>query len=235
MTPYPPTLPPDLDDLTAVAAHDWAAFQCLDHVDTHWRRPGWTDGRTSYHWMLTFGGCRELADHTTRLRHAVPAAGYDFVDATALHLTIGRVGFTDELTERQALDAAAAAHGAAFPPKFGLAFGPLTGSRGAIRYSVAPWSSLLAVHAALTDATRAVLGRQCVMDTATFRPHVSIAYAHTRLPTAVVVNRLRAWRSVVGPTVPIVGVDLVRLQRVGRTYCYDTIAAVPLGAVRPLR
>jgi 2'-5' RNA ligase len=229
LSAFPVESPADLDDLDTIAAHDWSAFRALSHVDTHWQRPGWTPGRSSYHWMVTFEGHPAVADHVRRCRSAVPSAGYDLAAADSVHLTIGRMAFTDHLSESAAREVARSALAIdSRPGYFDMTFGPLTGSRGAVRFSVAPWSPLLAVHAFLTDITRSTLGEQCVMDTATFRPHVSIAYAHSLLPAAAVASRLVDWRGVVGPTVRVDAVGLVRLERVERSYRYRTLERVPL-------
>jgi 2'-5' RNA ligase len=229
---FPRECPADLDDLDTVAAHDWSEFQALSHVDTHWQRPGWTPGRSSYHWMLTFEGHPPVIDHVLRCRPAVPSAGYDLAAADSVHLTIGRIGFTDDLSDATARVVARSAIAADSRPRpFDMVFGPLTGSRGAIRFSVGPWSPLLALHAFLAGVTRGELGERCAMDTATFRPHVSIAYAHTRIPAATVASRLRGWREVAGPTVRIDAVGLVCLERVERSYRYRTLERVPLSDI----
>ena|GEM_PF-659586 len=229
MSAFPREPPADLDDLDTVAAHDWSEFQALSHVDTHWERPGWTSGRSSYHWMATFEDHPEVAEHVRRCRPSVPSAGYDLAAVDSVHLTIGRLAFTDDVSEAAAREVARSARVVdSRPGSFDLVFGPLTGSRGAIRFSVAPWSPLLAVHAFLTGITRSALGERCVMETATFRPHVSIAYAHARMSIDAVVSRLGDGRGVVGPTVRVDTVGLVRLERVGRSYRYRSLERVPL-------
>ena len=228
MTAFPPELPPDLDDLDVIAGHDWSAFLALRHVDTHWQRPGWTPGRSSYHWMVTFTGCDAVHEHVAHSQRAVPTA-YDRVEVESVHLTLGRVAFTDEVPEATALQAAQTAQRARpRPTAFEIRFGPLTGSRGAIRFSVGPWTPLLAVHTFLASVTREVLDGRCVMDTHQFRPHVSIAYAHSRIPVTDVAAGLREWRAVSGPTVQVTAVELVRLERVDRSYRHHTLERVPL-------
>ena len=246
MSAFPPNFPADLDDLAAIAENDWAAFRALRHMDTHWRRPGWTPGRRSYHWMVTFdggdhgsgdldGGAGERGDaigqHVARVQEAVPSAGFDLVPVAGVHLTVGRVGFADELPVQTAMAVGAHAQQAANrPPAFELAFGPLTGSRGAIRFSLGPWTPLVELHRFLAGATRAVLGERCVMDTASFRPHVSIAYAHTRVPVPEVVAALDPVRAVPGPRVVVRWASLVGLERVDRSYRHRTLLRVELPA-----
>ncbi|MCY7341511.1 MAG: hypothetical protein LH603_06590, partial [Pseudonocardia sp.] len=127
---FPPALPADVDDLSSIWANDWAAFRALNGMDTHWQRPGWTPGRRSYHWMLTFEDAQDVQSHVTACQRGLPADGLDLVEPAAVHLTLGRVGFTDELPLNSALAAAAAARqhtdGLA---EFGLRIGPVSGAR----------------------------------------------------------------------------------------------------------
>jgi len=228
---FPPALPADVDDLSSIWANDWAAFRALNGMDTHWQRPGWTPGRRSYHWMLTFEDAQDVQSHVTACQRGLPADGLDLVEPAAVHLTLGRVGFTDELPLNSALAAAAAARqhtdGLA---EFGLRIGPVSGSRGAVRFSVAPWSSLLRLHAALFSATRGVLGEACVMDTATFRPHISIAYARQPVPIETMIRALEPLRSRPGPSLVIDQVSLVRLERVDRSYTFCPIERIDLAS-----
>lgn len=224
VTPFPPQLPADLDDLSVIARNDREAFLGIGHMDTHWCRPGWADGRRSYHWMLAFGEVETaptgaLADYVARAQKVVPSAGFDLVAAAGVHLTLGRVGFIDELPERVAMEVAEHAQRLEDPPHaFELTFGPLTGSRGAIRFSVGPWTPLLHLHRFLTAATRQVLGQRCVMHTPSFRPHVSIAYANTHVPVHDVAAALAGAPALAGPRVGIRQVSLVEMERVGRSY-----------------
>lgn len=226
-TPFPRDRPSDLDDPDRIAEHDWAAFRALDHVETHWQRPGWTVGRRSYHWMLTFEGHERFARHVARCQDLVPAGGFDPVAAPAVHLTLGRIGFTDEVSELE-LDAVRRATTPGGPSGFDLQIGPLTASRGAVRFSVAPWTPLLAVHEFLTAATAEVLGHRCVMATEAFRPHISIAYANARAEVDDVAAALARGRRLRGPRVRVDAVSLVVLERLHREYRMSLLGRVPL-------
>jgi hypothetical protein len=109
---------------------------------------------------------------------------------------------------------------------FRLEIGPLAGSRGALRFSVSPWSSLLAMHQELGEATAQALGSQPVMDTSRFRPHLSIAYANTRVPLAFLRTSVRELRKLAPITVSVSDVSLVELWRDGRTYRFSEVARV---------
>lgn len=233
MTPFPRNHPPDLDDLRSIADHDWAAFRNLHRMETHWQRPGWTVGRRSYHWMLTFDGYGQLARHVTRCQQVVPAIGFDLVDTAAVHLTLGRIGFTDEV-RRPALSAVLrkVADACERPSAFDLEIGPITGSRGAIRFSVGPWTPLLTVHAFLATATSAALGSVGVgvgvMDTDSFRPHLTIAYANASHDVEEVAAELVRSREVQGPRLRIGAVSLVLLERLPRAYRITVVEQFPL-------
>lgn len=234
MTAFPQDLPDDLDEPARIWEHDWSAFTALDHMDTHWRRPGWTPGRRSYHWMLTFDD--DSADHVVeveryveQIQRAVPAEGFDLVAAGSVHLTLGRIGFVDETPQAVALEVVAHAEGRGQRPSaFTLRLGPVSGSRGAVRLSVSPWTPLLTLHAFLAAATQDVLGRWCVMDTAAFRPHVGIAYANTRVPAPEIVSVLEPLRGLRGPQVRVRSVSLVELERVDRSYRHRTLRRLAL-------
>ncbi|MGD9530194.1 2'-5' RNA ligase family protein [Pseudonocardia sp.] len=230
MTAFPPQPPADLDDPRAIADNDWAAFRTLDHMNTHWRRPGWTNGRRSYHWLLTFEEADELRDHVRRCQDMLSFDSLDPVRPETVHVTLGRVAFTDEVRRRDALaaaDLAAPLLERVLP--FTLQVGPPAGSQGAVRFSVSPWRPVLAVHELLATATRTVLGDRCVMATAELRPHISIAYANANLPTRSLVPALTAARALIGPRIRIDAVSLVELMRVDRSYRYERLRRVPLG------
>jgi 2'-5' RNA ligase len=120
------------------------------------------------------------------------------VPLDALHLTLGRVGFTDAVSTVAVHDAVdRAAQNCRELKAFELAVGPTAGSAGAIRFSVAPWPPLLELHQYLSRATRSALGEQCAMDTSSFRPHLSVAYSNKALPISAyypLFSRYGPWR-----------------------------------------
>lgn len=234
---FPPRPPDDVDDHDCVAATDWAAFCALDQMDTHWNRPGWRPGRQSYHWMITFEE-DELVEHVRACQNDLIQAGLvphslDLVAPDAVHLTIGRVAFTDEISYEEARTISADAAARSSMPdeslfSFDLRIGPLTGSRGAIRFSVSPWTPLLALHAYLTTITEKCLGARSVMNTDTFRPHIGIAYAHSTIGLDRVRPVLENLRSRIGPTVPVRRASLVQMERDGHSYIYREMSGFDL-------
>ncbi|MCY7341510.1 MAG: hypothetical protein LH603_06585 [Pseudonocardia sp.] len=69
-----------------------------------------------------------------------------------------------------------------------------------------------------------------MMDTATFRPHISIAYAHQPVPIETMIRALEPLRSRPGPSLVIDQVSLVRLERVDRSYTFCPIERIDLAS-----
>ena len=159
MSVFPAELPASLDDPEVIREHDWQAFRQLTYMENHWDRPGWNPGRRSYHWMLTFDGADEVQQLVKRCQAQLPATKLDPVPLDALHLTIGRIGFTDEVTETSVRVIAEEATRHLDLKPFVLSVGPLAGSSGAARFSVAPWSPLHELHQQLISAAGAALAR----------------------------------------------------------------------------
>lgn len=228
MSTFPSGMPEDIDNAASISVHDWQAFRQLAIMENHWQRPGWLSGRRSYHWMLSFHDADEVQRLAKQCQAQLPSVGLDLVPLDALHITIGRIGFTDELAATT-IDAVVST---AIPRCQGLSslaltIGPVAGSKGAIRFSIAPWSPLLALHRELSVATRAVIGDRCVMNTAEFRPHLSIAYANTTVPVESLLSTLERLRSLPPASARVREVGLVELRREGRAYRYDVMAKVP--------
>jgi 2'-5' RNA ligase len=227
---FPAQPPASLTDPAVIREHDWNAFSQLSAMSNHWERPGWRPGRRSYHWLLAFDGEPALAGLAYRCQQALRHLPLDLVPLEALHLTLGRVGFIDELAPQRA-DAVAQAVSERCDglPAFPLAIGPLAGSRGAVRFSVAPWDGLVEIHRRLRTAASDVLtGGRPVGDIDSFRPHVSIAYCDRKLPAAPVVRAVTPLRRLVPVTVHVHALNLVVLRREGRAYRWQVHTTVPL-------
>ena len=227
---FPAEPPPSLTDPAVIRKHDWNAFYQLPTMTNHWERPGWQPGRRSYHWLLAFHDEPALVDLANRCQQALRHLPLDPVPLDSLHLTLLRVGFTDELApQRVDAVAQAVADRCGGLPVFPLAVGPLAGSRGAIRFSVTPWNALVEIrrrlHAAVNDAlnSRPPVGRAD-----SFRPHVSIAYCDRDLPAAPVVRAVAPLRRLAPVTVQIGTLSLVVLRREGRAYRWRVYTTVPL-------
>jgi len=227
---FPAEPPPSLTDPAVIRKHDWNAFSQLPAMTNHWERPGWRPGRRSYHWLLVFDDEPALADLTDRCQQALRHLPLDPVPLDSLHLTLLRVGFTDELTPLRAdAVAQAVANQCGGLPAFPLTIGPLAGSRGAIRFSVTPWNGLVEIRRRLHVAVNGALnGGPRVGRVDSFRPHVSIAYCDHDLPAAPVAQAVAPLRRLAPVTVQIGALSLVVLRREGRAYRWQVYTTVPL-------
>ncbi|MBB5958895.1 hypothetical protein FHS29_005504 [Saccharothrix tamanrassetensis] len=142
MTAFPSRLPDDLDDVDVIRSHDWKSFFSLDRMQNHWVRPEWPSGRRAYYWMLPFDGT-ELVQLAKQCQARLEHQRFDLVPLDALHLTVGRVGFVNQVAAEVAATAANAARKRCLRlSPFKVEIGPLARSRGALRFSVSPWSAL---------------------------------------------------------------------------------------------
>ena len=222
--PFPADLPADIDDPDLIAVNDWAAFEKVDEMVNHWDRPGWHDGRRSYHWLLSFAEDEELSAMAQECFQACSSFAFDQVPLDALHLTIRRVGFTDEI-EPSALSAIADRVDAycAGRASCALTVGPLTASRGAMRFSVAPWSALFEIYDAVGSAYQWATGRSLPAALESFRPHVSIAYSRRRQEAAPIRRAVGRYRSLPRVVCREPKLELVELRREPAAYRWQVL------------
>ncbi|MFD7222923.1 2'-5' RNA ligase family protein [Streptomyces sp. NPDC059892] len=209
-----------------IAAHDWASFGTVREMTNHWDRPGWTDTTRAYYWMLTFPDTPPLIEHARRCQLALQRLGFDNIDERGLHITLGRIGAVHE-TAATDLDDLMASLYEVRPEAFTLRAVPLTASRGAIRYSVAPWKPIVELHAALSTAGAAV-GLPPRRPTSSLRPHLGIAYCNRSMRAGVVREAVRPLRDLDGVDIRVPGVQLVELRREARAYRWEVIHTVEL-------
>jgi 2'-5' RNA ligase len=164
-----------------------------------------------------------------RCQDAIADLSLDLVPANSMHLTMGRLAFTDEISARQADGAAGAARElcAGMSP-FDLAVGPLAGSRGAVRLSVSPWRELLELHQRLHHAAT-IVGVAPPSNSASFRPHISIAYNNHIRPAAPVIEAVASLRSLAPVRASVAEAQLVILRRDGKAYRWEPLASVQIG------
>lgn len=228
-SPFPADLPSSLTDPEIIRAHDWAAFQALDTMRNHWDRPGWDAGQQYYYWFLTFNNPAlvELAKSGQKLLKDLP---FDPVPLDGLHLTIARVGSADQISPTCASDVLATARRAisGLAP-IQLTIGPLTGSRGAVRFTVAPWGPLLDIHDRLLGATEEVLGRSHGHPRGHIRPHVGIAYCNGSTKVKPVVELLNSRCETPTVTVEVSAIEFVVLRREVREYRWARYDLLSLG------
>ncbi|WP_109506835.1 2'-5' RNA ligase family protein [Nocardioides speluncae] len=224
--PFPPDLPRSLGDRDAIVANDWDAFLALDTVENHWDRKPWPAGARHLYWYLTFEGNSDLTHLARACQQGIADLRYDAVPDDALHLTMLRVGSAEDLAgpplERVLKRAEASC---AHIEPFEIELGPLSGSAGAARLSVSPWSDLDRLHQALFEATTADLEPT---ERPPFRPHVGVAYGNRHRPAREVHTLIAEQRTRATVHVAVSDVHLVELRREGRAYKWEPVASVQL-------
>lgn len=207
---------------------DWRRFQDVPSMVNHWDRPGWTSGRQAYFWYLTFDSPR-LKTLAARFQEVLHSPHLDSVPLDGLHLTLSRVGWSDEVTPSQvtALSGRASTACSRIKP-FPLLIGPLSGSAGAIRFSVSPWDSVVSLHQELRHVTQSALGTASTE--AEFRPHVGLAYCNRAVSPALFVPDVARLRQQPPVETLVSHVELVLLRRQGRAYAWSTVSHLPLGS-----
>ncbi|MFF9378114.1 2'-5' RNA ligase family protein [Streptomyces griseoluteus] len=222
---FPVDPPADPDDWETVAAHDWAAFAEVTEVSDHWQRPGWGPDTCAYYWLVTVPESA-FAGQVAQLHCVMQHLPYDPISDGGMHLTLGRVGTVGD-TDPTALHGLLSATRTGLPPAFTLTAGPITASRGAVRYSVAPWTPLLTLHEHLARMTAAHrLGP--MKPSSRLRPHIGVAYSSRTWPAADVRAALAPMRALPTTTVRVQAVDLVAMRRERRAYRWDIVGTLPL-------
>jgi 2'-5' RNA ligase len=227
--PFPADVPTDVDDPSLIAANDWSAFENVGEMVNHWDRPGWHDGRRSYHWIISFAENAELSTMAQECFQACRGHAFDRVPLDALHLTIRRVGFTDQIDQETINAVFARAESlcsgiGAFP----LTVGPLAASRGAVRFSAAPWSDLFDIYDAVGAASRWIAGREAPTARDSFRPHVSIGYSRTRQQAHALRRSIAQYRDLPPVACKVSRIELVELRRESAAYRWDVLRGVDL-------
>jgi 2'-5' RNA ligase len=193
----------------------------------HWNRPGWFPGREAYYWYLTFDSL-QLARLAKQCQNDLKLSYLDPVPLNSLHLTLPKIGWSDEITDDELRRITETARELCLElRKFRLNVGPLSGSRGAVRFSVSPWRPLQSLSERLRSAVTSVRGTNC--NEPEFRPHIGIAYCNQVIPTDELMTRIERLRSLPPVEVAVDRVKLVRLRRQDKTYAWSTISKLPLG------
>ncbi|MDQ1015782.1 2'-5' RNA ligase [Streptomyces afghaniensis] len=223
---FPSAPPPNMDDSKVIAAHDWAAFDRVQEMSNHWDRPGWTPTTRAYYWMLIFPADSALAEHARYCQDKIRNLNFDSIDGDGLHLTLGRIGTIDDVSLKQ-LDTLLATSAGMLTGRFRLQAVPMTASRGAVRYSVAPWTPVLDLHSKLSAAAT-----QCQLPlrkpTAVLRPHIGIAYCNRPTDARIVREAIRPLRDMDSVSVLVDHLHLVEMRREDRTYRWRVIDQVNL-------
>ena len=224
--PFPPAAPADLTDPRVVSAHDWDAFATVDAMVNHWERPGWTDTTRAYYWMLTFPDAQALISQARHCQRELRHLGFDEIDEDGFHLTLGRIGLIHQISPHQ-LERLVANALERTIPAFALQAIPLTASRGAIRYSIAPWDPVLRLHTALA-AVGTEFGVPLDKPTTGMRPHVGIAYCNRSIPAHEVRTAILPLRDLDPVELDVHHVELVELWREHRAYRWQAVHSLAL-------
>ncbi|WP_280379484.1 2'-5' RNA ligase family protein [Nocardia wallacei] len=226
--PFPPQLPESTCDVDTVRLNDWTAYMGLSQLEDHWSLKRWVPGYAAYYWYLTFAD-EKLVALTERCQKILDTAHLDPVPIDRLHLTLLKVGSADSVGDRDVLGLVEAAQqrldGFA---SFSLEVGPLAGSPSAVRFSVAPWSQLLHLHRRLRQSVLDYGQLELPRATELFRPHLGIAYNNQPRDAAPMITAVGALRALPPVEVSVNNVTLVRLERIGRQYTWDTCGAIAL-------
>lgn len=223
---FPAAPPADPADPRVVSAHDWDAFDRVDVMVNHWDRPGWTDATRAYYWMLTFTDAQALISQARHCQRELRHLGFDEIDEAGFHHTLGRIGLIHQISPHQ-LERLVANALVRTLPAFTLQAIPLTASRGAIRYSIAPWDPVLRLHAALA-AAGTESGLPLDKPTAGLRPHVGIAYCNRAVPAREVRAAILPLRDLDPVELDVHHVELVELRREHRAYRWQVVHSLAL-------
>ncbi|MFI6803777.1 2'-5' RNA ligase family protein [Streptomyces luteogriseus] len=223
---FPVAPPGDLNDASTIVANDWAAFAGIERMTSHWDRPGWAPGQSTYYWMLTFPDESELTAEASYCQRQLACPALDLVPSDGLHVTGVKIGSTDMVRAHQIDDLARRAR-SEIGSSFTMSVHPLAGSRGAVRFSITPWTPLIRLHAALSAIGHAV-GVPGGTPTAAYRPHLGIAYNNRDRSAEPLIEQVSLLRGRPAITVRVGHVDLVELRRDGRVYRWDLLHRLPL-------
>ncbi|WP_162824141.1 2'-5' RNA ligase family protein [Peterkaempfera bronchialis] len=228
---FPSNPPSDCDAPAAILTADRNAFDQLARTKVHWNRPGWSDETRIVYWLLTFDEDPALAKSAADIQSALAPLDYDLIDAVDLHLTLTRAGSRDQLTDSE-IDTLASVAVGRLGPAFELTAHPLAGSAGAVRYSVTPWTPVVALHATLS-ALHHELGLPGGKSTERFRPHLGVAYSRGERAAQPVIDTVASLRALPPVDLTIAHVDLVELRREPGRYAWDLLHRVPLTQAEP--
>ncbi|MFJ9420024.1 2'-5' RNA ligase family protein [Streptomyces sp. NPDC101227] len=229
---FPSVPPPSLTDPAVIARHEWAAFGEVNEMVNHWDRPGWTASTRAYYWMITFPGAPALIQRVQQCQQALRSLAFDDIAEDGLHLTLGRIGPSAEIALDQLDHLLATVQHTTCPP-FTLRAIPMTASRGAIRFSVAPWAPLIELHAMLSAAGNKA-GLPPRKPTSWFRPHIGISYCNRPVPSDTVRNAVKPLHDLDAVEVEITQVHIVELRRERSAYRWEVIRTLDLRTREPL-
>ncbi|MFB8007525.1 2'-5' RNA ligase family protein [Nocardia sp. NPDC056000] len=228
--PFPASMPGSITSHESIRENDWDAFRGIDYMENHWTRSVWSADQETYFWYLTFDD-QALSQMTERCQRELGVVELDFVPIDGLHITLLKIGNRDQIAEGDiSAIADCAQKGLGKVEPFELTVGPLAGSHGAIRFSVSPWSEILAIHETVRAATLSVLPHLKTAETQNLRPHLGIGYSNRRQRAEPLISKVSQIRDISPVTVRVDTAKLVRLRRESSAYRWHDVAALELGS-----
>jgi 2'-5' RNA ligase len=197
-------------------------------TDHWWWRPGWRPGRRMYYWHVTFPEAPAVQAFAAAARERLAGLpGMDLVPGHWLHLTIQRIGFTDEVSDGDLAaiaDAGRARLARVAPPE--VIIGPAQVQGEGIVCDANPAEALAPVRDAARAAIGDVWGPARVPGRSHWWPHVSLGYASAAGPAGPFEAALAGFADVAAHTVS--AIRLIRLGRDDHQWEWDVCATVPL-------
>jgi 2'-5' RNA ligase len=213
-----------------VASGETGPFGGIRLLRDHWAGP--TRPR-AYYWYFTFASVGEVCALAARCQQGLAFPYYDLVPPQGLHMTLDRIAPEGGITGVQLNAVAAAARLACQTVSpFRITLGKLSGTRGAVGFTVTPAERVQKLVAALRAATLSVCPDASVTSHEV-QPHVTIAYGNTDNVPAVdaiaAVEKLNAS----APTAKVVieEAELVLLERRERSYVWERVSRIPLAGL----
>jgi len=214
----PPVRHPEFTDL------NWESFAALQYLHNHWDRPDWPPGRTAYYWYLCFNEEPEIRALAARCQSAVAGPHLDLVDLNDLHMTLESIAFSDEInTAGLRAVRRLARQRLANVNSFEIVVGPLSGSSGALSFSVSPHAKLDRLRSGLLQASQEAGYAVDRSRSRPFRPHIGIGYCNRTIEARKIVEQVRALRRLPRVTVQAGEVALVSLTRNERSYSWTVV------------
>jgi len=202
-------------------------FRTIRRLRNHWSRP---IGPPAYYWYLTFEEHTELQSLASKCQQAISFPYYDLTPPRDLHMTLDKIAFDGDLTPDQLhrIEAIAARTCREIQP-FDVTIGPLSGTPGAIGFSVFPIQPIDELRNKLRQATLSIYP-EAPVTRSEFHPHIAIAYANSDVPAAEAIAALNELNTAAFLNVTVEEGALVLLKRHQRSYAWQPISRVPLGS-----
>lgn len=209
-----------------VAATEAAAVS--NQLRNHWTKPL---GGVGYYWFLTFEDSAPLRSAVRECQSRLAFPQYDPVPLESLHLTVGRIGKTGEVSPgRLRAIQASARRGLCEMDPFELTIGALRRVSAALIFDVTPAGNIDQLRTQLGAGTIVALSEP---DAPPKRhpPHVTVAYGNSDGIASPELDEAVATvdRSLRTVRVEVSEVSMVLLYRRRAMYSWDLIERIPLG------